>query len=401
MSLRALTVGLVAFAGLRSASADTFGGFSGVDRPYLVNQDRVCTPIRVAGSAATGAPKCEKAAADAIAHLSIKPPLVQSGSKASFAATASGRTLTIARRAGGAVLTWDAPDPIVRVVELYASQYEDRVAVAYVTRRAGREFTDVIAFDLGQAQAAIRDGDAKSPEIVVPQIDSTRSVDTDRRADPSPPMPADSPALTKAVTAARAAPKAKAAAAWAAVLAIEPAHAEALYRRAAIDAAAKRATEALATLGTLAASPRPDAIEWRVEARFDPVFAALRADPKFRAAAGLDHRGGSSYERLMGFGGQWEQSGTSCDRPEVRLTTTRDRNFKLKVKTSCEGSVFDSSFKGTWRLAGDHVVLQLPNQGKITSADEAGCKFESFGDEDALRCSLGHDLDFVVLPTRR
>jgi hypothetical protein len=23
------------------------------------------------------------------------------------------------------------------------------------------------------------------------------------------------------------------------------------------------------------------------------------------------------------------------------------------------------------------------------------------GDEDALRCALGHDIDFVVLPTRR
>ncbi|MBA2544351.1 MAG: hypothetical protein H0V17_32210, partial [Deltaproteobacteria bacterium] len=38
------------------AAADTFGGFSGVDKPYLVNSDRVCTPVRVEGGTAKGAP---------------------------------------------------------------------------------------------------------------------------------------------------------------------------------------------------------------------------------------------------------------------------------------------------------------------------------------------------------
>jgi hypothetical protein len=63
--------------------------------------------------------------------------------------------------------------------------------------------------------------------------------------------------------------------------------------------------------------------------------------------------------------------------------------------------VFDTPFKGTWRIEGDHVVLQLPNQGKVSAADEATCRFEAAGDEDAMRCSLGHDIDFTVLPTRR
>ena len=36
------------------ASADTFGGFSGVDRPYLVNQDRVCQPLAVDKGTAKG-----------------------------------------------------------------------------------------------------------------------------------------------------------------------------------------------------------------------------------------------------------------------------------------------------------------------------------------------------------
>src|ERR1041385_1982175 len=91
----------------------------------------------------------------------------------------------------------------------------------------------------------------------------------------------------------------------------------------------------------------------------------------------------------MGFGGEWEQNGPSCDKPEVRFTAGRDRSFKLRVKTRCEGSVYDTAFRGTWRIAGDRIVLILPNQGKqATSADEATCGLEASGDEEAMRCAL-------------
>jgi hypothetical protein len=104
----------------------------------------------------------------------------------------------------------------------------------------------------------------------------------------------------------------------------------------------------------------------------------------------------------MGFGGQWEQTGTSCDKAEVRLTALRDRTFKLRVKTRCQGSVMDLPFKGTWRAEATKIVLTLPTKGKqVSAADEAACVFEKTGDEDALRCSLDDDLEFVVLPTRR
>src|SRR5437868_6168546 len=159
MSMRPIAIALplaaLAFAA-RPARADTFSGFSGVDRPYLVNQDRVCQPLAIAGNAAAGAPRCEKATADIIARLSIKPPIIQSGSKASFTAQAAGRAITVSHKSGGAIVAWDAPDPVVRIVDVYASQYDDRVAVAYIVRRAGKEVTDVVAFDLGQNQSAIR-----------------------------------------------------------------------------------------------------------------------------------------------------------------------------------------------------------------------------------------------------
>lgn len=402
MSMRQTAIAFSVLAGLVAlgsagtpARADTFGGFSGVDRPYLVNQDRVCRPIVIAGGTATGAPACEKVTADVVARLSIKPPIVQSGARATFAAQAAGRTITISRKAGGTVVTWSAPDTIVRIVELYASQYDDRVAVAFAVRRAGRELTDVVAFDLGQSQTGVRDP-AQPPDRPAPGP-------VDPAADPAkPPDAPEDPRLTRAVADARAAAKTRAPAAWKAVLAIDAAHAEALFRSAAAELAARRPADALAALQSLASSPRPDAIEWLVEARFAPAFASLRADPKFRLAVGLDRKPETPYERLMGFGGQWEQTGTACDKPEVRFTVTRDRSFKIRVKTTCEGSIHDTSFKGTWRVVGNRVVLQLPSQGKqVTASDEAVCGFEAVGDEEALRCSLGHDIEFAVLPTRR
>ena len=428
MSMRRFALALPLAAGLAlspaRARADTFSGFSGVDRPYLVNQDRVCQPIAIAGGAAAGAPRCEKVAADVIARLSIKPPIVQSGAKASFTAQAAGRTITVSRKAGGAIVSWDAPDPVVRIVELYASQYDDRVAVAYTVRRAGKEVTDVVAFDLGQGQTAIAAPPVASPPAGTgsagsgsgsgPSSVTARIIQPG--AQPGPPDTATAPPATapatagpptdprvvKAVADARAAPRAKALAAWTAVLALDAGHAEALFRTAAAQLGARHTAQALDALQALAASPHDDAVEWQVEARFDPAFAALRADPKFRAAVGLDRKPATAYERLMGFGGQWEQTGTSCDRPEVRFTATRDRKFRLRVKTSCEGAVYDTPFQGTWRLDGQRLVLVLPPSGRAASAsDEAVCGFETAGDEDALRCSLGHDLDFVVLPTRR
>lgn len=366
------------------AAADTFGGFSGVDRPFLVNADKVCAPIKVEGTAAKGALVCEKAAADVIAKLSFKEPLVQAGPKATFAATASGNTLTITRKqAGTPVLTWDAPDKI-KVVDVYADQYETRIAVAYTTRRAGKEVTDVVAFDLGQGSS------------------TTKPVDPNPPTTTTPPAPPADPRLVKAVESARKQKGAKATAAWRGVLAIDASHSEAPFRIAQAQVAAKQPADAIAMLETLAKSTRDDAVEWLIEARFDPAFASLRADPKFRAAVGLDKKGTSSYERLMGFGGQWEQTGTPCDKPEIRFTTLRDRTFKLRVKTACQGSVFDTPFKGTWRIDGTHIVLTLPNKGKqVSAADEAGCEFQGVGDEDALRCQIGRDIEFTVLPTRR
>jgi hypothetical protein len=365
------------------ALADRFGGFSGVDRPYLVDQDRICKPLEVKAGVATGQPSCEKAGADVIARLSIKDPLPQSGAKAAFTATAQGRTLTVARKSGEPIVTWQSIDPIGKVVEVYASQYEDRIAVAYNVRRMGRDVVAVVAFDLLGKQPAV---DPKDPAPLTT---------------PTTPAPPEDPKLAKAVAAARKLTGAKAVAAWKDVLAIDAQHSEAMFRLAAAQVAAKQRAEAVAQLEALGRSSREDAIEWLVEARFDKAFTQVRAEPKFRAAVGLDKKPSTTYERVMGYGGQWEQTGTSCDKPEVRLQLQRDRKFKLRIKTACQGAVYDTPFAGTWRIDGTRVVLMLPTKGKVTADDEAPCLLEASGDEDALRCTVGRDLDFIVLPARR
>jgi hypothetical protein len=378
---------IVAIAAVASpAAADTFTGFSAVDRPYLVNQDRVCTPLAVANGAATGAPKCEKVTADVVAKLSIKDGVVQRGTRSTFAATVSGTTITVARKSGDLIVHWDAPDPVSKVVEVYTTGYEDRVAVAYSVRRAGREMTDVVAFDLlGKGQP--------TPAHEQNPIPTTTTTTT---------APVDDPKVAAAVKSARAAAKSRTAIdAWKAVLALDSAHSEALYQVAALHAAQKRTKDALDTLAILAASQRADAIEWLVEARFDAAFASLRGDAKFRTLVGMDRKAATPYERFMGFGGQWEQSGTSCDTPEVKLVASRDHSFNLRVRSACHGQNIDMPFKGAWRADGDGILLVLPNHGKASKDDEAPCKFERVGDEDALHCVLGHDVDFVVLPTRR
>jgi len=372
-----------------TAFADTFGGFSSIDVPYLVNQDRLCVPLEVANGQATGSPKCEKAPADDIAKATIKPGVVQSGAKATYAASAAGSTLTITKD-GSPVVVWKTPDPIGKVVDVFASTYEDRVAVTYTTRALGKETTSVVAFTLVKTTG--RDPNATTPSKA-PGATIAAPVAT----------PKDDPAVTKAVDAARKADKKKALAAWQAVQALDPDHSEARYRIAVIDASAKNTADAIKLLGELANSARGDAIEWLVEARFEPAFAAIRSDAKYRAAVGLDRPAATAYERAMGFGGQWEQTGTSCDTPEIRLVLKRDRSVKLNVKSSCNGQVYDIPFKGTWRLDdADHLTLIMPTKGQAASAkDEAPCALKKHGEEDQLHCVVGKDLEFDVLPTRR
>ncbi|MCA9677205.1 MAG: hypothetical protein H6709_07830 [Kofleriaceae bacterium] len=381
---------LAPLAWARPAAADSFGGFGGREDGYLVGRDRICAPVRVDAGQATGAPACHKASADEVAQLSVKPPTAVGGKDASHEVEVHGRTLEIRDRAQDAVVvTWTALDPISKASALYVSRYANLIAVEYVVRRAGREVTEVIAFDLGgRHDGGDQAGDGKPGGDAV-------AVGGDA-------VPEASPEVAKAVKAARKAAKrggAKAIKAWTQVLDLDPDHSEARYGVAVAQAKAKKTEAALAALEALAASSRADAIEYLVAARFDKAFAKLRAEARYRKAVGLDRPARTFYERLMGLGGTWEQAGTSCDAPGVALALTAERTFKLTITSKCSGDVYKDTFKGTWVDQEPNLVLHLPNKGKAD--EEIACTVARDGDEDEIRCAIDQDLQFAVKPVRR
>ena len=365
------------------ASADTFGGFGGNEDAYLVGRDQICTPLKVSGGKAKGVPSCSKASADQVANLSVKTAKAVRGLDASHTASATGRKLEISAK-DAVVVSWESPDPISKVNDVYVSKYETLIAVEYTVRRGGRDMTDVVVFDTGK-----RSGTATQPTETKPAPTETATT----------PPPTESPALKKAVKAARKAKGKAAIKAWGKVIALDAEHSEAQYGIALAQAKLKKKELALAALETLAASQRTDAVEYLVQARFDKAFAALRADPRFRAAVGLDTEKAGFYVRLMGNGGTWEQAETSCDTPGVRLKLEQSRTFKLTITSTCSGARYEDTFKGKWEAKDPQLVLVLPNKGRD---DEAfPCQLQRDGDEDAISCVLDQDLSFVVRPVRR
>jgi hypothetical protein len=368
------------------ARAGVMNGFGGREDAYLVGADKVCAPIKVEGGVAKGMPSCHKAASDEIAQLDVKTAKAERGQKAQFAASAQGTTLTVTRPDSGAtVVTWTSMDPISRVVDVYASTYGNVVAVEVMVRRMGRDQADVVAFDLRGAGGA-------TPETHAGAGSGSGSAAATEKAP-------ESPALDKAVKAARKAKGKAALAAWAKVQAIDPDSSEARYGTAVALAQSKKTADAVAALEALAKSKRADAIEYLVAARFEPAFAPVRADAAYRKAVGLDRPPATFYERVMGLGGTWEQAGTSCDTPGVTLALGRDRAFTLRVKSACEGDRYDDKFSGTWDLQEPTLVLSLPNPDG--GADQIPCAVEAKGGEDSIHCSISADLEFSVRPVRR
>jgi hypothetical protein len=369
------------------ASAGVFGGFGGREDGYLVGRDKICTPLAVESGKAKGTPSCAKASDDQVAQLNVTAPEAVHGRDASHSAASKGRTIEVtATKKEAVVVTWEAPDPISRIDDVYVSKYANLIAVEYSVRRGSRDVGEVVVFDLRGSAGA---GAVPEPTPV-----------TDRPPVVEP--PAATPALTKAVKAARKAAKgsaAKALKAWNKVLAIDPDHSEARYGVAIAQAKQKKLELAIASLEGLAATGRSDATEYLILARFDKAFAKVRADARYRAAVGLDGGSDDFYERLMGKGGTWEQPETVCDTPGVALTLSQDRSFKLVIRSTCSGQRYKDSFKGRWEAKEPGLRLILPNKGKDDESFECGVEKE--GDEDAIRCVLDRDLSFVVRPVRR
>jgi hypothetical protein len=380
-----------------AASAQTLKGFSDSQRAYVVSPDEVCTPLVVSsegvGGAATagtasGTPRCSQAAADVLGRLSTRPPVVERGAGARFTATVRGRTLEVhSAAADRAVVTWTSLDPLVRVDAVYSNHFADLIAVALTVRAGGRDTGAIVGFDLGRAAPPV----VPSPPVVpTPPVAPLPPV-------APPPVAAPSPPLDRALKAARLALGRRAVAAWDKVLAFDPECSEALFSKARALLQRNKGEGGLLLLEKLATSTRPDAIEFLVQARFDRPFSSLRAEPRFRTAVGFDRPARTLYERIMGAGGAWEQAATSCDAPLVGLRFTRDRRFSLRVESRCVGERSEATYRGTWALEDKGVALALPDSGD----DQLHCRLEAMGDEEALRCPLDDDLEFLALPVRR
>lgn len=391
-------VGLTALTALAGvAHADGFGGVAGNEKSYLVGRDKVCAPIVVSQGKATGVPSCHAAPTEEVAGMSLKTPAPERGGKAAVKVLARGSQLTVSGKDGAALVVWSSFDPIASVVDVWRSTYGRLVMVEYTVRRGGRELHEVVGFDLGVG------GSGQDPGRDVPPVGPTgRTVPTG----PGPSDPATelepapgSPAITKAATRARKAKGKAAIAAWAKVLALDPGHAEAHYRTAVAHAAQKQPASALTELELLVASGRADAPEWLVEARGEKAFKDLLGEPRFRAAVGLDRKAGSIYERIMGLGGVWEQSLVPCEKPEMVVTFTRDRVFRIALRTACEGNREKGTYKGTWVETRASIELRLPKPGG--GFDVAPCTLAADGDEDRLTCELDEDLTFDARPVRR
>ncbi len=269
------------------------------------------------------------------------------------------------------------------------------MAVEYEARFGGRARVETVVFSISAAAA---------PAAVTPEP-GTSPAPSAPAAGPAAP---DDPRLAGLLTKARrldARNQARPAeAAYRQVLEIDTDHPEARYGLARSLARQRKQPAASEALAALARSPRPDAAEWLVEARFDRVFQGLRGDPAFRAATGLDPdpaRQRSLYERLLGFSDTWEQAEVKCEQAEVRLSLERRaRKFRLAITTRCGGYPTTTRLQGGFRLGpDDRVDLVLPNaEGP---EDAVVCRMQRCSSEDCLQCVVDEDLSFTVLPVRR
>lgn len=407
------------------ALAGPFGGFARDERRYLVDRDNICMPVAIPadfaeknpGQALQTVPTCNTADTATLSSWRFRRGQAQRGSEAVFAATARGRMLSLQSRdpRGNAVelVTWEASDPIARVVAVYASPNRRLVAVEYEVRFAGRLRVEVIGFTVPGAEQSSGSAESEPPSSPsstgsAPVSGSSAEKSGSAPAatgQAAPKLPAAAAkALKKAQRAARGKRHRAAFKAYRTVLSADPEHSEARFGIARAYAGQKQQEDAVRALQTLAASRRVDKVIWLVEARFDKAFSRLRADTGFRAAVGLDRAPGTKahiYERLVGFTSTWEQPETTCENAEVALKLDRHkRTFRLRITSRCGGYKDVTRLRGRWDMAvGDQVILTLPN--KKAKEEAVVCRMQTCSDEDCLRCVLDRDLEFVLRPVRR
>jgi len=385
--IAALVVGILGPGLAATAEAGTFGGFSRDGKSYLEGPDRICQPV-----ARAGAPSCRKAGKDEVTKLGVRMGTPQRGSTATVVAEVSGGSAIAVKdaRSKALLVEWKAIDPVARILAVHLADGGGLVAIDYEARVTGRTVGQTVVLALRGKTAS--DASQKPQKPAGPVAGPAGA--------PAPPpaatlSPADAKAVATSVKSGAGQLKKKkwkeAEAAYRKALATAGDQAAARFGLAAALAQQKRKPEALAELRLLARSPLADGPEWLVEARSSAHFVALREDPDFRLAVGIDrdpNRPPSAYERLVGPGGAWEQTGQPCQSPTVSLKLDRKtKKFVLLIRVKCQGEDETTRLGGTWGASGQaDVSLTFPNPG---GADEKlTCKLSDAGREDSLQCLI-------------
>ncbi len=404
----ALVVALVALTAGHPARAGVFGGFSSDETRFLRGTDQICTPLPAA-SKRGGVVACRSAKTAEVAAMGFRQGTVQSGPAATYRVDLVGSTSlrVVALQSGKCRAAWSTMDPISRVVEVSLSPGGKLIAIEYETRIAGRLRVDVVAFRLSPERAPA--APAKPAAAGGGQPPAARPGPPG--APPAPARAIDHKALARAIKQGWADLKkrryAKAQAAFAQALSLDPDNPEAHYGHAAATVARKDRDAAVAELAALASSGHPDAPVWLVEARHDQRFRGLLGDPGFRKAVGIDpdpNRPPTAYERLVGAGGRWEQQAISCERPRVNLDLSRrPQRFDLRLRSKCKGMDETTRLDGSWTAEGQaDLHLVFPNPGG--EDERMACRLATCpggSGEDCLTCAPGTELEMVLRLVRR
>ncbi|HKE13265.1 MAG TPA: tetratricopeptide repeat protein [Kofleriaceae bacterium] len=407
-----LLVGTLTLAPAGLAAAGSFGGFSRDGSRYL-DGARVCQPV----AGRQGIPSCEKKGADEVAALGFRKGALQRGGGAAISVQPSGTRLIVRSADGKTVRAdWDSGNPVGSIAAVYLSDSGKLVAIEYDARVAGRAQPQVVVLRLaGGAGAAPGPGQPPGPASRPAPGQPGQG-----RAQPAPAgqAPTSTPATAapddpKLAAQIRAADRQLAARRWKKAeeeyrraLALAADHPAARYGLAAALAGEGRTTDAVAELAALRRSTHPQAPRWLVEARLGGHFTKMQGDPGFRRAVGIERdpaRQPSAYERLVGLGGHWEQSGAACQDPTVTLDLDRkSEKFQLDIHTRCQGDDQTTKLSGTWRAEGAAALqLRFPNPG--AAEEQLECQIGATADrsgEDALTCTL-EDLTFTMRVVRR
>lgn len=384
------------------ALADTFGGFTARGGKFM-QSGQVCSPVR--GDFDT--PKCVAPSGKPAFALGLE----QVGDKKLVEVRKKGTKLEVlAMDDGRRLFLWDSGEILTGVGKVYVDSTGCFVAVEYSLRLGGKTVSRSVVIALKKAlqvgpQTMPSTGDPAQPNLGKPGDTGPTLV--------SAPVVVDLPpdflkAMKSGVKWAARRKHSKAIASFNDALKLVPNQPEALYRLARSQYASKDSVATQKTLLKLSANKGQEGIKWRVEARFDKVFKALRPDPAFRKAVGIDRVPGekiSTYERLVSLGGKWEQEAMNCEQPRVNLSLLRNkkRRFDLVIRSECQGNRETTRLDGSW-LASQEGKLQLrfPNTG----ANDEGliCNVEVCSDasgEDCLRCKPEPDLEFLLRVVRR